>query len=270
MRKMVCCGFVIALALAAGVPAVCGHAQTAVPNRQAVLQKAHDTYYSLRNKGLVSFQCSIVPDWNLMLADVAKQNPAQAQTAIQTLQQLHFVVSFASDGTATVTHNDLTGQTQQMNDALSQVYGGMSQMVTGFFETWTVFMYNNPFPDANSDYALVDLGPRYRLTYKDGTSDVTTTMGHDFAIDTTTVTSPGNDSSLQPTFTTTPEGFVLAGYNATYKSQNASETTDLNVGIQYARQQGLETLEKLDIAGSYGGSAFHVVVGFSNCQLTMK
>ena len=275
MRKMVCCGFAMTLALGAGVPAVCGYAQAAagertVPNRQAVLQQAHDAYYNLRNRGVVSFQCNIVPDWVQVFADAAKQNPAGAQNAIQMLQQLHFVVNFGTDGTAKVTHNDLTGQTQQMKDALSQMYGGMSMMVTSFFQTWSMFMYNNPFPDVNSEYALVDLGPRYRLTYKDGTTDVMTTMGHDFAMDTMTVTTPSDDSSIVPRLTATPEGLVLAGYRSTYKSQNASETTDVSVDIQYVRQQGLETLQKLNIAGTYGGSSFHVAIPFSNCQMTMK
>lgn len=276
MQRAALLGCVFAMFLA-GVfqPSLCsaqaGAGSQAVANRQAVLSQARSAYYSLHSHGMVSFQCDVTPDWNMLLAEQKKQDPDGEQKAVQTLNQLHFTVNVAPDSTANLTHNELTGQSQQMMDALKQIYSGMEQMVSGFFETWKVFMFSPPFPEADSTYELVDLGPRYRLTYKDGDAEVATTMGHDFAIDTMSVSTARFDSSIQPIFNSTSDGFVLSGYNASYKSQNPGETTLLNVNMEYGKVQGLQMLSKLNIAGSYGGSSFpSIALTFSNCQVTAK
>jgi len=242
----------------------------AVGDRSAVLRQAQNAYYNLRSRGLATFQCDVTPDWQLLLADEGKQNPEAADNAIQILNQLHFSVNLSADDTVKLTHNELTGQSQQMMDALKQIYGGMEQLTSSVFDTWKRFMITSPFPNAGGAYTLDNLGPRYKLAYREDQSDVATTMGHDFAIDTLNMTSPEFDSSIQPSFTSTPQGFVLASYSATYKSQNASETTQLDVAIDYAQVEGFEMLSKLSLKGTYGGTPFGVALAFSNCQVTKK
>lgn len=275
MRRLSLGQLAILMVLGGGVSTGVCRAQAAageqpVANRQAVIQQARNAYYNLRSRGMASFQCDITPDWNLLLADEVKTNPEAAQSALQLLQQLRFQVNLGTDDTVKLTHNDLPGQSKEVNDALAQIYGGMEQMTSGFFDTWKLFMLDSPFPAVNSDYALVDLGPRFRLNYKESDADVSTTMGHDFAIDTLSVSTASFDSSIQPRFNATPEGFVLAGYDATYRSQNAAETTVLSVDMQYARLQGVEMLQTLHLAGTYGGTPFNVSLAFSNCQVTTK
>jgi hypothetical protein len=239
-------------------------------NKQALLGQARQSYYNLRDRGLASFQCSTTPNWEVLLHDELKSNPDGASAAIKTLSQIRFTTSLAADNSVKLTHNDLPGQSQHMMDALRQIYGGMEQMTSGFFDTWKLFMLSPPFPEVGSQYHLEPLGSQYRLTYKDGPADVVTTMSRDFAITNLQVTTPDFNSSIQPTFTRTSQGWRLNGYEASYQSQKPEEATHLKVLMDYQDIEGLAILKNLYLSGSYGGSPFAVELAFSGCQVTKK
>jgi hypothetical protein len=243
----------------------------ATPDQRGLLRQARQSYYGLRNEGLAAFQCNIKPDWKALLADQRKQDPAAADQAIATLSQLLFTVSLSADGKVKVTHSDLSGQSQQMMTALAQIYGGMEQMTSGFFDTWTMFVLSPPFPGLASEYRLEAVGPQYRLSYREEpAADVVTTMDRDFAISDLRVTTPEFLSTIQPSFTKTPKGLLLSGYEAHYQSEKAEETTNLKVRIGYQEVERVQMLYKLDLSGTYGGTPFAVLLTFSDCQVTKK
>lgn len=243
----------------------------AVPNKRQILSQARQAYYNLRTEGLSEFQCGVTPNWEALLQDQRKQDPKSADAAIETLGQLRFTIKLGADGKIKLTHNELTGQTQQMADALRQIYGGMEQMTSGFFETWALFMLNSPFPGVDSEYQLEARGPQYLLTYKEGTTtDVATTMGRDFAISNLKATTKEFDSGIQPKFAKSPKGLLLTAYDASYKSSSPGETTELRVRIGYQDVGGLQLLEKLNLSGTYGGSPFAVELTFHDCSITKK
>ena len=244
-------------------------AQTAA-DQQAILGQARQAYYSLHREGLLSFQCALTPNWETVLQDVRKQNPAGADNAIKILSQLHFMVNLGADGGAKITHNDLSGQSKEMMDALAQVYGGMQQMTSGFFDTWSFYMLYSPLPKLKSTYQLHVIGSQYQLAYRDGDADVVTTMGKDFAISDLKTTTQKFDSVIQPRFAGTPEGFVLNAYHATYQSQKPEEATQLEVLIRYQQVEGLQLPQTVDLSGTYGATNFVSQLAFSNCQVTRR
>jgi hypothetical protein len=242
----------------------------AIANKQSVLSQARQSYYNLRSEGLQSFTCSVSPNWGLLLEKERGQNSEAADAALRTLDQLHFTINLAADSSVKLTHNELAGQSTEMIAALKQIYGGMEQMASGFFDSWKLFMVNPPFPDVNSQYQLEAAGQQYRLTYREDLADVVTTMGRDFAINNLKITTPEFDSSIQPTFSKTPQGFLLSAYQASYKSQKAEETTDLKVSMDYQDVQGLKMPQKLNLTGAYGGSPFAMELTFSDCSVAKK
>jgi hypothetical protein len=246
-------------------------AQTAdQASKKEVINQAHGAYYSLKAKGLAEFQCNLSPNWGALLADTRKTDPAGADRAISTLNQLKFTVSLGTSGSAKVTHTTVAAQNDEMAKGLNQIYGGMEQMLTGFFDTWSPFMVTNPFPDAASDYQLVAQGDQWQLSYKEGNADVVTTMGKDFAIRQLKVTTPDFNSTIQPQFTNSAQGFLLTGYQADYFGKTPSETTHLKVSIAYQEVNGVQLPQNLNLGGTYGGSAFQVEVAFFGCQATKK
>jgi len=259
--------FLICCVLCLTFPRASGAQQA---NQKAIVRQARQAYYNLRNEGLLEFQCTLTPDWEALLADQRKADPATADAGVRKLQQLHFSISLGPDGSVKITHNDIPSENQEMAKGLAQIFSGMEQMTTGFFQTWSPFMLNAPFPEVDSVYQLEEVGLQHRLSYKEGTADVVTTMGKDFAISSLNVTTPEFDSTIQPQFTKTPKGLLLSGYEANYQGQSAAEATQLKVHIEYQEVSGLQLVEKLDLRGTYGGSPFQVQVTFSGCQATKR
>jgi hypothetical protein len=240
---------------------------TRPPDKKEILRQARTAYYSLADQGMNGFECEVTPDWPALLANERKTNPEGADAAVQKLSQLRFHIALGPDGKVVLTHSDLQGESQQMNDALKQIYSGMEQMASGFFDTWKLFVLNPPFPAVNSQYNLEPQGTQYLLSYKEDAADVATTMGTDFAISRLKVTTPEFDSAIWPKFTRIGSGFLMTSYEASYVSQKAEETTQLKVQIDYQEVSGLQLIRALDLAGSYGGTQFAVLLKFSGCSL---
>lgn len=239
----------------------------AAPDKQDLLRQARQAYYSLRDRGLEAFQCSIRPNWEVLLEEQRKADARKADAAIKTLNQLRFTLTLAADDTVKLTHNELSGQNQQMNKGLEQIFSGMEQTTSGFFATWKVFALRPPLPALDSDYQLRDLGQLYRLSYRESDSDVTTTMTKDFAITDLNIATPQFVSSIRPHFAKQPEGWLINAYEASYRSAKPGEATELKVTIDYQPVNGLQTIQKLGVGGSYGGSSFSLELAFSDCQV---
>lgn len=258
---MVCCFCGISFSTALAVD---------VPNKKEIITKARQSYYNLRTEGVAEYSCFIMPDWNLLLADQWKSDPTTADKTTKILKQIQFSMTLAPDNTVQISHS--VPLTVNADDAarLKQIYDGMNQMTTGFFQTATPFILDSPFPAADGDYQLEDQGAQYDLTYKDGTAAVTTLMDKNLVISSLNITTENFTSTLQPTFVKNPKGLLLSGYSAVYKSKNPGEDTLLNVKIAYQEVEGLQVPQKLDLSGSYGGTSFSIEVAFSNYQITRK
>lgn len=244
-------------------------AQNAVDKR-SIISQARRAYYSLHSQGLVEFQCNVTPNWANVLQAERKENPAAADAALKILNQLHFIAHLGSDGRVKVTHNEVSVQSQQAMEGLKQVYEGMEQMTSGFFDTWTTFMLSAPFPKASSEFQLTEVESDYQLAYKEGTADVVTTMGRDFAISSIRITKSSFDATIRPRFTKTAKGFVLSSYDANYQSNSPEETTRLKVSIDYQEVEGLQLARNVNLSGRYGSQDVAVQFSFSDCQATKK
>jgi hypothetical protein len=253
--------------LALVLPYARGAQQT---DKTEFLRKARQAYYSLRNEGLSGVQCSVANNWDYQLAEARKSNPEQIDEAIKRFQTLHFSVSVDSDGKATVMHNDLPAQNEQAANALKQVYGGIEQMVTGFFQTWSAYMITPALPEVGSDFQLEELPAAYRISYKETSTDITTILGRDFAISSQRVVTPEFDTTLKPQLTKIAKGFILSGYQASYRSGSPNDATDLQVGIDYQELSGLQFPQKVKLTGSYGGTPIQAEFSFVGCQATKQ
>jgi hypothetical protein len=261
----------VARRIVAGIAGLCllgfaAAAPAAPVDKKEVLRQAHSAYYSLKSRGLADFQCNAAPNWEAVLQEQRKTDPQGADRGLALLNQIRFTVFVQTSGTTKVTHNTVTAQNSEMAKGFDQIYTGMEQAMTGFFDTWSPFMITTPFPEADSEYVLADEGDHWTLSYKEGaTTDVATTMGKDLVIREMKVNTPQFSSSIRPKFTRSPQGFLLTGYNADYRGQTPAETTHLDVDIAYQIVNGFQVPQKLNMSGTYGGDAFQMEIAFSGC-----
>jgi len=251
----------------------CGLAagQSPVPaaNSKKVVEKARQAYYNLRAAGLDEFRDTIKPNWSLVLKDQLKEDPEKGEAAVKLLNGLHFSMLLDKKGKVTVTHHtDTEPANEQQRQGFDQIYSGMDQTITGFFTTWSGFMLNPPLPAADREYELEDLGTQYRISYKDGESDVVTTMSKDMIITEMKESSKDYISSVRPQLTRTAKGFVLTGYSADYKPTQGRGAVKLQLKIQNEAFSGLQLPANLVLDSVLDGEPTHMELAFSDHQVT--
>lgn len=242
-----------------------------LPNKKEIITKARQSYYNLRTQGLASYRCDLTPNWDSLLAGTRKKDPASADKAVKTLSQIHFSMSLDADNKVQITHNQPPPAVNaEQASGFDQIFSGMQEMITGFFQTAEIYILGTPFPEVNSEYQLEDQGGHYLLSYKEGEAAVVVIMDKDLVMSSVTVTTSAYTSTIQPQFLKNSKGLLLTGYMAIYKSKSPGEDTQLNVQVVYQEVNGLQLPQKLNLSGSYGSNPFAVEVGFSGYQITRK
>ena len=234
-----------------------------------ILKQARQEYYNLRNRGLIAFTSNVQPNWRLGLKNQLSANPANAENAVNMLNGIHFLLSLGPDGAVKVTHRaDVAPTNEKVAEGFKQIFGGMEQSMSGFFDTWSPFMLTSPFPEVGSEYRLEEVDNQYRLSYKEGTAAVVTTMSKkDLVISEIAVDSPEFKSVIKPQFTRNEQGLVLSGYQANYQGGADGTKVLLNVQIENQPVNGLQLPRKLNLSGSYQGTPFEMELVFSDYQL---
>lgn len=239
--------------------------------RKKVVQQGRDAYYSLRGQGLDEFQSTIKPNWAQVLKDQSASDPAQAEAALKLLNGLHFKMLLDKNGKVTVSHrSDTEPPNEQVRQGFNDIYSGIDQAVSGFFATWSLFMLTPPLPEVESQYQLEDLGSQYRLSYKDGESDVVTLMDKNMAITEIKVTSAQFVSIVKPRVTRTSKGFVLTGYVGDYTPKTGPGVVHLDVKIDHAAVNGLQLPVTLIADTTLDGAPTHMELAFSEHQVKSR
>lgn len=242
--------------------------QTPVANSKKVMEDARHAYYSLRTAGLDEFRATVRPNWELVLKDQLKSDPASAQAGLKLLNGLHFSMLLDRNDKVTVTHHaDTEPSNEQQRKGFDDIYSGMDQAINGFFTTWELFMLNSPLPTADHDYKLEDLGTQYRLSYKDGSADVVTMMGKNLIITDIKVASADFNSSVRPQFVHTAKGFVLTGYDADYKPTSGSGVVKLSLKIDHQPVSGLQLPVNIVLDSVMDGAPTHMELAFSEHEV---
>lgn len=223
-------------------------------------------YLNLRAQGLAGFRASIVPDWEYLLRQMSgKPEVAPDPEALRQLNGLHFTMTFAADGTTQVSHTaDIAAPNAQVESGYKQIFDGMAQMVQGFFDTWRPFMMSSPFPSQGVPYTTDRSQPDWRLTYKEGATDIELTMTPALLIKKLFVKSSEFQSTLSPDFVKTDGGWALGSYKALYATPSGKNHTRLDVSIGYTTVEGFFLPASLSLEGSFEGSAFRVRVAFKD------
>lgn len=257
----------LSLLLACGF-ATLAQSQTSVTDPKKVIEDARHAYYSLRAAGLDEFRATVKPNWELVLKDQIKSDPAGAQAGLKLLNGLHFSMLLDRNDKVTVTHHtDVDPTNDQQRKGFEDIYSGMDQAINGFFTTWELFMLNSPLPAADSNYTLENLGTQYRLSYKDGGADVVTMMGKNLIITDIKVNSAEFSSSVRPQFVHTSKGFVLTGYDADYKPTSGPGVVKLTIKIDHQPVSGLQLPMGLVLDSVMDGAPTHMELAFSDHEV---
>ena len=226
-----------------------------VADKKTIVEHARAAYINLRRAGLVEFRATVQPNWNLAVKDQLQKDPAGAQAALNTFNRLHFSMRLDPQDNVTVQHRyDAPAPTGAMAQPLDQISNSIEAAMVGFFQTWASFMLRSPFPPADSDYQLEDIGGQYRLAFVAGGVDVQTMMSKDFVISRMDLKSKTFTSWVKPQLTKSSIGFALSGFTASYQTAGSTDTMQVSVKLDYQVAGGLPLPHTIAVVSDQNGT----------------
>jgi hypothetical protein len=232
-------------------------------NKAEVIRQAGASYYNLRKYGLTEFQARVAPTWEVISKGV-ESNPE----ALKLLRNLKFTFFFGANDEVRITQDvGIAAPNAQVEGAFKQIIGSMEEMLDGIFKTWSLFMIKTPFPPAEGESQLKDLGSAYLLTFKESSADIAFTMTKDFSVTELKVVSPNFSSSIRPQFTKTEKGNVLIGYSANYVQAKGLGKVELNIQIDNQDVNGLKLPQRIRVHSVLDGEAYETEMVFSDYQV---
>lgn len=235
-----------------------------VDNPQELARKARAEYYNLRSEGFEHYQCSLIFDWDAMLAALKVQDPDTA-ARIKRFKEIHFTFSLGSTGAVQTSHDEIEITSEDEARRFNQVCSGMDQMVKGFFQTWSGFMLWNVFDGVGQNDQITDEGDAYRLTEVNGDASAYYVFGKDYVIRDIGYDSPQMTGSVQPQFTPSAKGLVLSAFSGDYKGPLVPVGARVSVKFDYQTISDLQLPRSMQVKVQAGDQSYTLRLEFSNC-----
>lgn len=236
-----------------------------------ILRAADKAYYNLPNEGLIEFQCSAVPDWQVMLAaELHKDIPAD-HPAVQMLNGIHFWLSLDQQGSPKLSHKlDSAITDPQAQDGINQTISGVEQVLSGFSQSVAPFLFTSMLPKPDDKYRYEARGRQHFLAFNDGSSDVALTLREDLTVLEAKVVNSQLNATMRPQFTKIEKGFLITQIDSDYKLPNDAVATKVVMKMEYTTVQGLQLPAKLTVDTLTGDAAHKMVIAFANYEVKKK
>lgn len=219
-------------------------AQTA--NNQDVIRRASIEYYSLARKGFKGFTATIEPNWEVILAQTA--TPAN----LKIFRDVRFSMVIDANGSVTITHELGPNATKpDLRPTVNRIHFEVQRLVTGFFNTWRIFVVTSPFPETEN--LKVEKSRRqYRLSYITQSGEITITTTGDLLIKEWNLSGPTVKRTVKPQFQKTADGYLLTGYQGVFEPVGEGIKTTLDFHIEYQDFNGMKIPQKVRFNGMHG------------------
>lgn len=239
-------------------------ALTAAPGRGPV-EGIADRYYWINSEEIDHFECLLEPDWRALLASQGVSGDS-LEKGVAKLSEIEFHINFGPRSGATITRNEVAAENDRVAEGLNQVYSGVEQMSSGFFQTFGSLAYNRtPFDFLGGPFGWNAADQTATFTEAGGATNVKLGFAGD-RIRQLDVSTNSFNSTVVPQFVKTDGKYRLAGYDATYAGTDGSDRTVLSVVIGYQPIEGFEIPASLDLSGSYNSQPFGVKIAFKGCS----
>ena len=218
--------------------------QSSEVEKKQILATARQKYYNLRRSGLIEFEASVKPNWQVV-ADFQSNSDA-----LKVLEGMNLSISIDSESKLRMDHpTDLIPATEKAADYMKKIFDDMDQAVSRFVSTWSVFMLTSPFSPVDSSYEIKEFSDRYQFSRQEGATNVVTLTDRGFRINEIRVTGENLKASLKPLLKETPGGLILNGYVANYET--GSRHTRVEARLEYQLVSGLQLPTKVNVNTVY-------------------
>ena len=226
--------------LALFVIAAPGHSQAVTGEaRTSLLTAARAQYYNLRFQGLKSFSCNVDVDWNAIFTEAAGAPlPADNPMMVYLLKSRLGLKETVATG-AEVTWANTGTPPDSVAASVNQLRGGVKQMLSGFFETWTANINGDLFSKDVTSVTATNGGYLVDEKSPGGNSD-TLTFNKDMLLSHVSNKSAGVVTEIDPRYSKTPQGLLVNDIEADSKQTAAEPPTHVSMTTDYQTVEGFQ------------------------------
>ena len=231
------------------------HDQTTT--NQVVLSSARSAYYSLARKGFNGFTATIEPNWEVILAQTA--TPAN----LKIFRDVRFSMVVDASGAVTVSHEvGPNASKPDLQPTVNRIHFDVQRLVTGFFNTWRIFVVSSPFPETENQIKVENTGKQRRISYTTQAGEVTITTTGELLIKEWNLSGPTVKRTVKPQFQKTPDGYLLTGYQGVFEPVGDGIKTILDFHIEYQDFNGMKVPQKVRFSGMHGSEPVEAELAF--------
>ena len=187
-----------------------------------------------------------------------------AQTAtpanLKAFRAVRFTMVVDEKGAVTVSHE--VGANGPSAEVVNKIHYDVQRLVTGFFNTWRIFVVSSPFPETENQIKIEPLGKQYRASYTTQTGEVTIMMADDFSIKEWNLTTPTVKRTVKPQFQKTADGFLLTEYKQIFEPVGDGIKTTLDFHIKYQDLNGMKVPQNVRLSGVHGNEPVEAELSF--------
>ena len=212
---------------------------------EQLINKARGSYYSLSRKGFTGFSAGVEPNWEVILAQTA--TPA----TLTVFRAVQFSMVVDANGAVTVTHEvGANAAKPELQPTVTRIHSDVQRLVTGFFNTWRIFVVSSPFPD--TEFQIENPGKQYQFFYTTPAGKVSITTTDELMITEWNLVGPTVKRTVKPQSQKTADGSLLTGYHQVFDPIGPGIKTTLDFQIEYQDAGGMKLPYKVRLAGMHG------------------
>jgi hypothetical protein len=227
------------------------------PANQDVISRARSAYYSLTRKGFKGYTATVEPNWEVILAQTATQQNLKIFRAVR------FSMVVDANGAVTVTHEvEANASGAKLQPTVDRIHADVRRLVTGFFNTWRIFVVSSPFPETENRLKLEMLGKQYRLVSTTQSGEVTIALTDELLIKEWNFTAPTLKRTVKPQFQKTADGYLLTDYKQIFEPVGNGIKTTLDFHVEYQDFNGMKVPQKVRFSGMHGSEPVAAELAF--------
>ena len=233
---------------------------------RARLTAARMIYYTPTTAGLKSFHCDAAIDWKSMLTRLSGVDIPDDNPALKFLQTVHLTIDDELKGNGSLGWTNETEPPQDKAAAIKQIEDGLQTSVSGFFQTWNVYMNGTMIPAPDSTLTITNVGDGVHLS---GTSDGSS-FDEDFdknmLLTKVLVVNPNMKVLATPTYASTPDGLLVSAVASEVSQPSTAPPAEAIFRIDYAKVETFQIPSRVVFDIKNTGV---IEIGLNSCRVSL-
>jgi hypothetical protein len=209
------------------------------------LVTARALYYTPTTAGLESFNCRVAIDWKGVLRDASGKEIKDDNPLLVYLNSVQLSLNDKLRGNGSLEWSDTSAPQEPVKSAAAQMKEGLSQMVSGFFDSWNGFLSGTMVPLPDKTTILTPQGRGMHLHAGQGQTILDEDYDENMLLTNIHAVSGAIDAKIAPAFTETSDGRIISSIQGEYRQPATAPPVYLTMGVEYGQVNGYRLPNKI-------------------------